>query len=120
MAKRRGGPESGRVSSTLGGTGSGPTAGPAGGGSEEEPFEATIEVAASSSNDGGESSDDTDDDSPKCICKTPARGQMVACDAEDCAVEWFHFRCAGLTAVPEENSGLQPSLMTRRSGANGQ
>jgi len=30
-------------------------------------------------------------------------GEMVACDGEDCAGEWFHFACIGMTSktVPE-------------------
>ncbi|RYH14169.1 hypothetical protein EON65_34015 [archaeon] len=25
---------------------------------------------------------------------------MVACEADDCPLEWFHFECVGLTAEP--------------------
>jgi len=26
---------------------------------------------------------------------------MVACDNPDCAVEWFHFECVGMTQQPK-------------------
>ncbi|KAH6618614.1 hypothetical protein C7974DRAFT_440944 [Boeremia exigua] len=31
-----------------------------------------------------------------CVCRQPARGRMIACDAPGCRVEWFHFGCVGL------------------------
>ena len=35
-----------------------------------------------------------------CICQGPSDGNMVACDNEDCEVEWFHFECMGLQEHP--------------------
>ena len=27
-------------------------------------------------------------------------GEMIACDNVACTIEWFHFKCMGLTAAP--------------------
>ncbi|KAG1673419.1 hypothetical protein FOA52_002184 [Chlamydomonas sp. UWO 241] len=35
-----------------------------------------------------------------CYCQKPSHGEMVACDHDECAVEWFHYECVGLTAAP--------------------
>ena len=36
-----------------------------------------------------------------CTCKQVSYGEMIACDNEDCAIEWFHFGCVGLTTKPK-------------------
>lgn len=33
-----------------------------------------------------------------CICNQVSFGEMIACDNEDCATEWFHVSCVGLDA----------------------
>mmetsp|Transcript_12503 Transcript_12503/g.31764 ORF Transcript_12503/g.31764 Transcript_12503/m.31764 type:complete len:311 (+) Transcript_12503:396-1328(+) len=38
-----------------------------------------------------------------CYCNRVSFGQMVACDADDCAWEWFHIECVG----------IQPHLMPK-------
>ena len=35
-----------------------------------------------------------------CLCKNVSFGQMVACDNDDCEIEWFHFACVGLESKP--------------------
>ena len=35
-----------------------------------------------------------------CKCRQVAFGDMIACDNEDCAIEWFHFQCVNLTKMP--------------------
>ena len=41
-----------------------------------------------------------DPNEPKyCTCKRVSYGDMVACENPDCPIEWFHFRCVGLTTV---------------------
>ena len=35
-----------------------------------------------------------------CHCRGPEEGRMIACDNSNCEVEWFHFRCVGLTRKP--------------------
>ncbi len=37
-----------------------------------------------------------------CSCRRTAFGQMIACDNEDCLIEWFHFSCVGLTKLPRK------------------
>ena len=32
-----------------------------------------------------------------CYCQRVSFGEMIACDNEECAIEWFHFDCVGLT-----------------------
>ena len=39
-----------------------------------------------------------DPDEPKyCVCNRVSFGEMIACENEACAVEWFHFACVGLS-----------------------
>jgi hypothetical protein len=38
-----------------------------------------------------------------CICKRIAFGDMIACDNEDCPVEWFHYPCVNLTRKPKNS-----------------
>lgn len=33
-----------------------------------------------------------------CLCQRGYEGQMIACDAASCPVEWYHFECVGLLA----------------------
>ena len=41
-----------------------------------------------------------DPNEPKyCRCQNVSYGEMVACDNNDCPIEWFHFACVGLTAM---------------------
>mmetsp|Transcript_7457 Transcript_7457/g.6688 ORF Transcript_7457/g.6688 Transcript_7457/m.6688 type:complete len:258 (+) Transcript_7457:7-780(+) len=35
-----------------------------------------------------------------CLCKRVSFGEMVACENEDCRIEWFHFQCVGLKKAP--------------------
>ena len=36
-----------------------------------------------------------------CYCQRVSFGDMVACDNESCAIEWFHYECMGLTPGTE-------------------
>ena len=31
-----------------------------------------------------------------CLCSRPSHGGMIACDSEDCEIEWFHVKCVGV------------------------
>ncbi|KAI9009145.1 inhibitor of growth proteins N-terminal histone-binding-domain-containing protein [Hyaloraphidium curvatum] len=33
-----------------------------------------------------------------CLCGRVSFGEMIACDDEECEIEWFHYECVGLTA----------------------
>lgn len=36
-----------------------------------------------------------------CLCQQVSYGEMIGCDNEACAIEWFHFNCVGLTSKPK-------------------
>jgi hypothetical protein len=36
-----------------------------------------------------------------CVCKQVSYGHMIGCDNLDCAIEWFHFGCVGLSSKPK-------------------
>jgi len=41
------------------------------------------------------------DDTKYCICRQISYGEMVACDNEECEIEWFHYNCVGVTQPPK-------------------
>ena len=48
--------------------------------------------------------DEEDDEEPRyCYCNGVSYGEMVGCDEETCAKEWFHLACVGLTKAPNKN-----------------
>ena len=36
-----------------------------------------------------------------CDCKRPAFGRMIACEAQLCKQEWFHYSCVSMTRAPK-------------------
>lgn len=45
----------------------------------------------------------SDPNEPKyCYCKQVSYGDMVACDNEDCPIQWFHFKCVSITEAPPD------------------
>jgi hypothetical protein len=48
-----------------------------------------------------------------CFCRQVAFGNMVACDNEECPIEWFHCSCVNLTKMPK-NEWLCPTCSQRR------
>jgi hypothetical protein len=48
-----------------------------------------------------------------CYCRRVAFGEMIACDNEDCSVEWFHYPCVGLTKKPK-NDWLCPDCSRKK------
>eukprot|EP01038_Epipyxis_sp_PR26KG_P009106 gene9106-12280_t len=34
-----------------------------------------------------------------CTCKKISYGNMIACENENCLIEWYHFGCVGLKAA---------------------
>ncbi|GAB1867661.1 Transcriptional regulatory protein pho23 [Camponotus japonicus] len=38
-----------------------------------------------------------------CYCRCPYDevSEMIACDGEDCRIEWFHFECVGIMVPPK-------------------
>ncbi|VDM17999.1 unnamed protein product [Hydatigera taeniaeformis] len=41
------------------------------------------------------------DESKYCFCKDVSYGDMIACDAPNCPIEWFHYPCVNLTVAPK-------------------
>lgn len=37
-----------------------------------------------------------------CLCQRTNYGDMIRCDSDDCAIEWFHYPCVGLTKEPSK------------------
>uniref|UniRef100_V5EPZ8 Chromatin modification-related protein n=2 Tax=Kalmanozyma brasiliensis (strain GHG001) TaxID=1365824 RepID=V5EPZ8_KALBG len=37
-----------------------------------------------------------------CYCGQVSYDEMVACDNDDCTIEWFHYACVGLTRQPKK------------------
>eukprot|EP01040_Poterioochromonas_malhamensis_P011634 gene11634-12693_t len=55
-----------------------------------------------------------DDSEPVyCLCKQVAYGEMIACDNEDCPIEWFHYPCVNLSRKPK-NSWICPLCSNKR------
>lgn len=52
--------------------------------------------------------EEEDEDDPNeqryCYCNGVSYGEMVACDNENCAREWFHLECTGLRSLPPARS----------------
>lgn len=48
----------------------------------------------------GASSGDADD-RKYCICRDISFGEMIACDAPNCPIEWFHYPCVNLSVAPK-------------------
>ena len=36
-----------------------------------------------------------------CYCRRVYFGDMIGCDNDDCAIEWFHFECVNLREQPK-------------------
>jgi hypothetical protein len=52
------------------------------------------------------------DEPTYCYCNGVSYGEMVACDADGCAKEWFHLDCVGLKVAPKGNGKLLLSLLS--------
>ncbi|KAG8530927.1 uncharacterized protein KY384_004284 [Bacidia gigantensis] len=56
-------------------------------------------------NEDGEDGEGGGEDEPRyCICEDYSYGEMVGCDNDDCAREWFHLKCVGLSKAPPKTS----------------
>jgi hypothetical protein len=62
---------------------------------------------------GEEEEEAIDADEPRyCYCNGVSYGEMVACDADGCAKEWFHLDCVGLKVAPKGNGEFFPVLQS--------
>ena len=41
------------------------------------------------------------DEQKFCYCGGPEQGTMIACEHEDCPIEWFHMDCLLITTAPK-------------------
>ena len=41
------------------------------------------------------------DEERYCLCNQVSFGEMVACDNQDCEIEWFHYGCVNITEPPK-------------------
>lgn len=48
-----------------------------------------------------------------CVCNRIAFGEMIACDNEECPIEWFHYPCVNLTKKPR-NTWICPTCTYRK------
>ncbi|XP_010550846.1 PREDICTED: PHD finger protein ING1 [Tarenaya hassleriana] len=64
---------------------------------------ATAAASASAGNPSGMDLDlPVDPNEPTyCICNQVSYGEMIACDNNECKIEWFHFGCVGLKEQPK-------------------
>jgi hypothetical protein len=51
----------------------------------------------------GDEGEVEEDEPTYCYCNGVSYGEMVACDADGCAKEWFHLECVGLKVAPKTN-----------------
>lgn len=54
-----------------------------------------------------------------CICNRVFFGEMVACDNDNCIIEWFHYECVGITEPPKGKwycPDCAPKMKQRRRG----
>lgn len=74
---------------------------------DDEPAEVEMEGEGEDAGqvaDEDEGEEGEDGDEPKyCYCGQGSFGEMIACDNDDCPMEWFHLGCTGLRAVPGDN-----------------
>jgi len=67
--------------------------------------------------DEGEQGDDGEQDGGRyCYCHGPSYGEMVGCDDDACAYEWFHLTCIGLTGAPKAGTWYCDDCKARRAG----
>lgn len=52
-----------------------------------------------------------------CYCRRPydEMYEMIACDADDCSIEWFHFECVGIKYAPQDK-WFCPQCRPRHTG----
>lgn len=57
--------------------------------------------SSSSSSPGYAEEPVTSQDNAWCLCKGDENGRMIACDNQDCSIEWFHYSCVGIKRRPK-------------------
>uniref|UniRef100_A0A1X7SWP5 PHD-type domain-containing protein n=1 Tax=Amphimedon queenslandica TaxID=400682 RepID=A0A1X7SWP5_AMPQE len=59
-------------------------------------FKEGVIVSESATNEKNE-------DNKYCFCKEHKDGKMIACDGPKCDIEWFHYKCVGVSRKPKGN-----------------
>jgi hypothetical protein len=85
-----------------------PAAGVAAGGAD---------AAASAAEAGGPPAVFDENEPRYCLCDKPAYGEMVGCDNDSCAREWFHLACVGLKAAPSGSWYCPPCRAAQAAAA---
>ncbi|KAF2731931.1 hypothetical protein EJ04DRAFT_514227 [Polyplosphaeria fusca] len=62
--------------------------------------EAGTEDEEASGVGGAEGEEDESDDTKYCFCQRVSFGDMVACDNDNCQLQWFHWECVGIKEEP--------------------
>jgi len=65
------------------------------------PIKTSFSDPASSTSD---KCDEPSNQSVYCYCNGPEEGEMIACDNEQCGIEWFHIKCLKISKVPKGKS----------------
>ncbi|KAK9893743.1 hypothetical protein P389DRAFT_107854 [Cystobasidium minutum MCA 4210] len=69
--------------------------------------------------DGDEAEGDAGgDDRTYCYCDRVSFGNMIGCDGEDCAREWFHLACVGMDTPPKGEWYCDDCLEKRKRDFN--
>ncbi|KCZ77909.1 hypothetical protein H311_01072 [Anncaliia algerae PRA109] len=42
------------------------------------------------------------DEKKYCLCRSGKEENLIACDASECSIEWYHLDCIGLAEIPED------------------
>lgn len=63
------------------------------------------------------------DEETWCLCNQPEEGDMIACNNENCAIEWFHFQCVGIKKKPSASTkwycpDCKPDFQRKRAKKN--
>ena len=52
-----------------------------------------------------------------CICQQVSFGEMIACENDDCPIEWYHFSCVGLSVKNKvKGKWICPTCKRREGG----
>ncbi|KAJ3551397.1 hypothetical protein NP233_g13087 [Leucocoprinus birnbaumii] len=62
--------------------------------------------------------DADNDETTYCFCNRISYGEMIACDDNNCEIEWFHLSCTGLT-VPPDGTWYCETCKNRRNTKRG-
>ena len=59
--------------------------------------------------DAEEEYEEEEDHQLYCYCHKRSHGEMIACDNDNCRIQWFHYPCVGLKAEPPGDEWLCPT-----------